>query len=126
MKKGLVAIGVALLLVGAGCSGGGSKSAGANVYKDEVEAAFGAFIQASVAEDEVALQNYVAVPVDSVDVSTASGYFTIITPSIDWIASKWSSDGTSVVLQSVDGVEVGTWKRDAEGGWKATSKFWSE
>mgnify|MGYP001591379746 CR=1 FL=1 len=127
MRKSLVAIGAALLLLGAGCGGGGFKSSAPNAaYKAEVEAAFGAFIAAGTAADDVALQQYVAVPVDSVDAGGVDGYFTIITPSIDWTASTWSSDGTSVTLQSIDGVEVGIWKRDAEGNWKATSKFWSE
>ena len=126
MKKTIVVFASTLLLLGAGCGGGATDVGVADTYQQEVETAFAAFITAGEAEDEVALQNYVDAPIDSVDAGTVSGYFTIITPTIDWSTSDWSDDGLSVTLNSVDDVEIGTWKRVASGNWKATTKFWAE
>lgn len=128
MRKSFVAIGAALLLLGAGCGGGGvATSAASEEEKADVQAAVGALVAAGSFDDEDAVQALVSVPVnDGVTAFGVSGYFEATSPQIDWSASTWSNNNNTVALMSKDGITLGTWNKDASGEWKASSAFWFE
>lgn len=123
-----MAIGATLLLVGAGCGGGGAAtSAASEAEKADVQAAVGALVAAGNFDDEDAVQALVSVPVnDGVTPFGVSGYFEATSPQIDWSASTWSNNNSTVALMSKDGITLGTWNKDASGAWKASSAFWFE
>lgn len=121
----LAVVGVAFLLVGAGCVPAPSSS---SAPKAEVQAAFSALLAAGDAGDEAAAQALVSVPIDDgVTVYGLAGYFEdMVTRNIDWSASTWSNNNNTVSLQSVDGITLGVWNRNASGTWKVSSAFWFE
>lgn len=136
MNKGLTAIGVALLLLGAGCGGGGAATSSISSTKEaEVQAAVNALVAAGEvalaatdeAVGEAAVQALVSVPInDGITIFGISGYFSEASKDIDWSASTWSNNNKTVALQSTDGITLGTWNQDAAGVWKASSAFWFE
>lgn len=129
MRKSLIAIGAALLLVGAGCGGAGAaRSLDLAAQKaEEVQVAVNALVAAGEALDEEAIQALVSVPIDDgVAFYGVSGYFSETSKDIDWNVSLWSDNNNTAELISKDGITLGTWSKDASGVWKATSAFWFE
>lgn len=128
MRKSLIAIGAALLLVGAGCSGGlATTSSDLAARQAAVQSAVNALVAAGEALDENAVQALVSAPIiDGVTEFGVSGYFEETSAEIDWDASTWSNDNTTVTLTSKDGITLGTWGNNASGEWKASSAFWFE
>lgn len=127
MKKRFVAIGAALLLLGAGCGGGGAATSSApNADKEAVQSSVGGLSAAGKFADEAAVQSFVSVPIDDITAAGVSGYFEVASPQIDWSASTWSNNNNTVAIMSTDGITLGTWSKDTSGEWKATSAFWFE
>lgn len=135
MRKSLIAIGAALLLLGVGCVGRGESTlsdlglldARQAEKKAEVQAAVNALVAAGEALDENAVQALVSVPIiDGVTEFGVSGYFEETSAEIDWSASMWSNDNNTVALMSKDGITLGTWGSNVSGEWKASSAFWFE
>lgn len=133
MKKLFFGLMALALLTGASCGSGVSDTKeetaapqAKTAEQTEVETAWSGFLKAAADQDDAAFVKFVSVELDDITIAGAYGFFSVSQPEIDWNASKWSSDKTSIDLKDKDGNSLGTWAKDSAGNWKVDRAFWFE